>query len=163
MASGPQIIRDYTNEFSLTATIYSSCLNSVISSIDSSPTSEEVLDIVSVYFYNTYFLGRSEESILRESINVINTRALNHSIDFLEYLDTLKISEETKELVKKIYLFPLNFQKYVYTSDKNIFNYNYEANGSINELLEEIQNAKIPVDQKILPQIAVDRLCKFKQ
>ncbi|OFX28192.1 MAG: hypothetical protein A2X08_10440 [Bacteroidetes bacterium GWA2_32_17] len=153
--AGAYKIRNYTSEFTLAGTIYNSCLDNIVSNIDVNPTSEEILDIVKAYFYNTYFSGRADESIPRESINVITTRALNNSTDFLEYLDSLEISKEAKDLVKKIYLFSTYFQKYAYTSDKNIFNYSSEAGGILIELNEEIQNAKISVDQKILPQIAL--------
>ena len=156
MGSGAQIIRNYTSEFSDVGTIYFASLNDIVANIDINPTSEELLDFLTAYFYNTYFSGRSYESIPRESVKVIASRSLNvNSKNFNEYLSSLNVSKESKVLLEKVFRFPSNLIKYSYTSDKIIFNHTLEASGVLNDLINEVQNSKIPIDQKILPNIAL--------
>ncbi|OFX28193.1 MAG: hypothetical protein A2X08_10445 [Bacteroidetes bacterium GWA2_32_17] len=149
------ILKLKINPYREAGSVHDTGLADMIANIDTTPTVEEIVDDVKEYFYDHYFTSRSTESIPRESIGTIVARAVNLTTDFETYISSLEISDEAKKWLIKVANFMDQFQKYAYISDKNIFNFSLEFNGSVEELEDEILNSGLSEDRQILPLIGL--------
>lgn len=147
------------NPYRDAGTVHDSGLDALITAFvaETSPTVEEIIDVVKAYFYDTYFTSRSTETIPRESIGVIISRANNFANDYMSYVSGAEVADEVKMYLYKVWNFVGDFRKYAYSSDgNNIFTTTEddEFNGAITELENEIMDSSLIEDHKILPLVA---------
>lgn len=151
-------IKNIINPFDDAGTVHATGLDNMIAGIDTTPTAEEIMARVQYYFYYTYFSSRETESIPRETIGVITSRAINQANDYKGFVAGLEVADEVKVYLNKIWDYVDKFHKYAYNSDNNnIFtsDYSSEFRGVLNDLANEVWNSSLQKDQKILPQVAI--------